>query len=250
MHEPVSRQPLAQQVLRSLGRRIAADNLSAGDRLPTERELAAELRVSRNTVREALRSLEAIGALARRPKRGSVLQAVDFSLVAEISQALMMRSPADLHELLVARRLLEVGLLPIVAECAVAADYAAMECANRQIESEVAAGGLPVEGDLAFHSALLRASHNRFLIQFGTLLEGFFRAVRPRVVANDTANRRTLEEHRAIVRALQAKDIRRARRIMEEHLDPYGHSPTSRPAHGAAKRAAGRTKPRSVKRRS
>ena len=111
------------------------------------RAVAKGLGVSRNTVREALRSLEAIGALTRRPNRGSVLQPVDFALVAEISQALMMRSTADLHELLVARRLLEVGLLPIAAERAVAADYAAMESANRRIESEAAAGWL-VNGGL------------------------------------------------------------------------------------------------------
>lgn len=228
MHEPIARRPLAQQVLRNLGRRIADHNLAAGDRLPTERELAAELRVSRSTVREALRSLEAIGAVSRSPKRGAVLKPVDFGLLAEISQALLLRSTDDLQELLVARRLLEVGLLPLVARRATAADYAALETANRQIEAEVAAGWLPVDGDLAFHAALLRASHNRFLIQFGTLLEEFFRAVRPRIVTTDAANRRTVAEHREIVRALKAGDVARAARVIEKHLDPRRQSAQSR----------------------
>ena len=106
MQEPAPRQPLAQQVLRSLVRRIAVENLGVGDRLPTERDLSAELGVSRSTVREALRSLEAIGAVIRRPKRGAALASVDFGLLAEISQALMLRSAADLEELLVARQML------------------------------------------------------------------------------------------------------------------------------------------------
>ena len=173
-----------------------------------------------------------------------MLQPVDFALLAEISQTLLLRSPADFHELLVARRLLEVGLLPLATAQAGAADYKALEAANRQIESEVAAGWLPVDGDLAFHSALLRASHNRFVIQFGILLEGFFRAVRSRIVANAAANRRTLAEHRAIARALKANNVRRAQLIMERHLDP------GRRSTGRRKSEAGRAKPRPAQRRS
>lgn len=220
MRQPVVRQPLPRQVLESLMQEIAARRLGPEDRLPTERELAAELGVSRNTVREALGSLEAIGAVSRSPKRGAVLKPVDFSALAQISQAFLLRSADDFAELLEARRAFEIGLLPLAASQATAEDIEQMEAANRAIESEVAAGGLPVEGDLAFHLAVLNASHNRFLIQFGKLLEEFFRAARPRVVPDEARNRRTLLEHRQIVRALAAGDGRRAQRLMQQHLDP------------------------------
>lgn len=248
MYKPVPRQPLTQQVLRSLVRQIAAHNLGVGDRLPTERDLAAELGVSRSTVREALRSLEAIGAVTRRPKRGAVLAPVDFGLVAEISQALMLRSTADLRELLGARCLLELGLLPLVVQQAGAADYEAMEAANRQGEAELAAGWLPVEGDLAFHRALLQASHNRFVIQFGALLDEFFRSIQPRLKSNPAASQRTLAEHRKIISALKAGNARKAQRLMEKHLQQYwrmaGLRATDAGRRGAASRGLKRASQR------
>jgi GntR family transcriptional repressor for pyruvate dehydrogenase complex len=217
---PVVRQLLPRQVLDSLVRSIAARQLGPDDRLPTERELAAELGVSRNTVREALGSLEAIGAVTRSPKRGAVLKPVDFSALAQISQVFMLRTASDFAELLDARRAFEIGLLPLVANAATADDFQRMEAANRVIESEVAAGWLPVEGDLAFHLAVLNASHNRFLIQFGKLLEAFFRAARPRIVPDEALYRRTLKEHRQLIRLLSAGDAPRAQRLMEKHLNP------------------------------
>ncbi len=214
------RQPLTRQVLQSLLESIAARGLSAEDRLPTERELAAELQVSRNTVREALGSLEAIGAIARSPKRGAVLKPVDLSALAGISQVFMLRSAADFEELLVARRVFEIGLLPLVAEHATAQDFQEMEAANVLYESETAAGWLPIEGDLAFHKAILHASHNRFLIQFGKLLEEFFRAVRSRLVPNQSGYQRTLKEHREIIQLLSSGQVREAQGLMERHLNP------------------------------
>jgi len=215
-----TRQPLTRQVLQILVQKIVARGLVPNDRLPTEHELAAELQVSRNTVREALGSLEAIGAITRSPKRGAVLQPVDLSALAGISQVFLLRSAADFEELLVARRTFEIGLLPLVAEHATPDDFQQMEAANAMIEAEVAAGWLPLDGDLAFHKAILNASHNRFLIQFGRLLEAFFRAARSRTVPNENVYRRTLKEHQQIVQALAAGNVHEAQRLMEKHLNP------------------------------
>jgi GntR family transcriptional regulator, transcriptional repressor for pyruvate dehydrogenase complex len=216
----VKRQPLSRQVLQSLVQNIAARGLTAEDRLPTERELAIELQVSRNTIREALGSLEAIGAVTRSPKRGAFLKQVDLSALAGISQAFLIQSATDYEELLVARRAFEIGLLPLVVSHATQDDYQQMEAANLMMESEVAAGWLPIEGDLAYHKAILNASHNRFLIQFGKLLEEFFRRDRNRVASNNSTHQRTLKEHRQIMQALVAGNARKAQRVMEKHLNP------------------------------
>jgi len=240
------RQPLTRQVLRSLLQNIAARGLRPNDRLPTERDLAAELQVSRNTVREALGSLEAIGALARSPKRGAVLKPVDFSALADISQVFLLRSAADFEELLVARRAFEIGLLPLVAQHGTPDDFQQMEAGNALYESEVAAGWLPVEGDLAFHKAILHASHNRFLIQFGRLLEEFFRAVRSRLVPNKVAYRRTVKEHRQIIQLLSSGKVREAQRLMGRHLNPKAAcQKTTAPSRKRAAAGTGRRRTRS-----
>src|ERR1041384_6424725 len=96
MIETVQKRTLSREVLGSLRRYILSRQLQPGDRLPTERALAADLGVSRTTVREALTTLETLGAVDRHPGRGAVLQPVDFSLLAEVSRFLMVRSPADI----------------------------------------------------------------------------------------------------------------------------------------------------------
>jgi GntR family transcriptional regulator, transcriptional repressor for pyruvate dehydrogenase complex len=216
----VTRQPLTRQVLQSLIQSIASRGLVVNDRLPTERELAFELQVSRNTVREALGSLEAIGAIARSPKRGAVLKPIDLSALAGISQAFLIRSASDYVELLVARQAFEIGLLPLVAQHATGEDFEQMEAANVAMESEVAAGWLPLVGDFAFHKAILYASHNRFLIQFGRLLEEYFRTGRNQLAPSESDYRRTLKDHRQIIQALMMGNARKAQRIMEKHLNP------------------------------
>lgn len=137
------------------------------------------------------------------------------------------------------RRLLEVSILPLVALRATEEQFRQMEAANDQMEAEIRADGLGVEGDVAFHHALLAAARNKFLSQFGALLQKFFRQARRRMLANETEARRSLGEHRRIVRALRERDVPRAQQLMEEHLGHYqrrGVIPQAEPpettAHG------------------
>jgi GntR family transcriptional repressor for pyruvate dehydrogenase complex len=221
MIEPVVRETLGQQVLRRLQEYIVTAELGPGDRLPTERELAATLGVSSNTVREALKSLETIGALVRRPRHGTVLQPIDFSVLAGLARFQLLHSPADFTELFVARRLLEVSVLPLVAHHATEDDFTRMEEAIRAMEAEIASDGRGIESDAAFHQTLLAAASNKFLSQFGALLQEFFRQSRSRTLSEPSEAQRTLEDHRKIVQALRAGDVAQAQRLMEEHLDQY-----------------------------
>jgi GntR family transcriptional repressor for pyruvate dehydrogenase complex len=233
--KPVEYQPLSRQVLRSLLENISSRGLGPEDKLPTERELASDLGVGRNTVREALKSLEMIGALERRPKRGSVIQAVDLSLLGEVTQALWLRTDEDAIEMYEARRTIELGVLRLAAANATEEDFQRMEEANAQMEDDHAQGFAPTESDAAFHQALLSASHNRFLIQFGRLLEEFFREARRLSRHDEAVARRTLTEHRQIVAALRRGHVAQAERIMTEHLDPHRKPPASGTAKGKSK---------------
>ncbi len=245
--KPVEYEPLRRQVLRSLLGNISARGLGPDDRLPTERELAADLGVGRNTVREALKSLEMIGALERRPKRGSIIQAVDLSLLGEVTQALWLRSDQDFVEMYEARRTIELGVLKLAAVNATEEDFERMEEANATMERDHAQGFASTEGDAAFHQALLGASHNRFLIQFGRLLEEFFREARQLSRHDDAVARRTVTEHRQIAAALRRGHVAQAERIMMEHLDPNRKPPASGNGKGKSKAASATS---SVRRKS
>lgn len=221
MVETVQRKALSREVLGNLRRYIVSRRLQPGDRLPTERELAADMGVSRTTIREALNTLETLGALDRHPGRGAILQPIDFGLVAEIAQFLMVRSAADIEDLFVARRVLELSQLPLVAANAGEEHYRRMEMANQLMEAEIEAEGIAVDGDVAFHRALLAAAGNKFLTQFGDLIQEFFRDRRTRMLVDSDVARAAVAEHREIVDLLRSGDVETAQAVMTRHIDRY-----------------------------
>lgn len=216
----VKRQPLSRQVLRTLRDYIEEHNLQAGDRLPTERDLAAELQVSRNTVREALGVLEAIGVIKRLPKLGAVLQPANLELLGEVTQFLM-RSRGDLEQLFEARRTLEISLMPLVVAHAGEDDFVQLEASIAQMETDIERGGLGTEGDVEFHRVLLQAAGNALLLQFGALIQEFFRAPRTRLLLDPETAKNSIADHHKIVEALRAGDANAAQQAMEQHLGVY-----------------------------
>ncbi len=220
MLSPVDRQTLSQQVLNKLQQYIMAKGLRPGDRLPAERKLAVDLGVSCSTIREALKPLQAIGAVSRMP-RGSVLQEVDFRTLAGISRFLMVQSHDDLMELSIARQWLETNMLPMVAENCTPEQYTQLEDANRLMEAEINSGQLGIDGDAAFHQTLLAATNNKFLQQFGGLIQEFFIEIRTVLSMDEQKARKALDDHCKLVEYLHAGDVERAKLQMHDHLSEY-----------------------------
>jgi GntR family transcriptional regulator, transcriptional repressor for pyruvate dehydrogenase complex len=214
-------EPVGRRVLRGLGDYIAAHGLGPGDRLPAERELAGALGVSRGTMREALRSFEAMGALSRQPGRGSVLRPVDLGVLAGVAHPLLVRTPADREELLAARVLIEVNILPLVVRRAREEHFRLLDAANRLLEATLDDPARHVEADSAFHLGLLSAAGNKFLSQFGSCIHEFFRCQRAAFLEHPVMDARVVEEHHRIARALRAGDAELAQQWMRRHLEPY-----------------------------
>jgi GntR family transcriptional repressor for pyruvate dehydrogenase complex len=222
------RVPVPGQVLDKLRDYIIDHDLQPGDRLPTERQLAEDLQVSRNSVREALTSLEAVGAVSRRPKIGCVLQSVDLSVLAEVIQFQLIRDDRDLQELYTARVLLEDAILPLAVANATQEDIDFLNQTLVDLKQRLTAHESVHDVDEAFHRGLFAAAHNKFLLQFGSLIQVFFRESRKRLRSNPDHTMRTLEEHRAILGAIIRRDAKAARKHMQKHLDAYIRTGTIR----------------------
>jgi GntR family transcriptional regulator, transcriptional repressor for pyruvate dehydrogenase complex len=210
---------LAKQTLKAIRNYILTHSLQPGDRLPSEREFALSLGVSRVTVREAVRALESVGAVSRKPKRGTVLQSPDLGLLGEVSQLLMLRSTSDLAELFVARRVMELGVAPLAAANATEEDIQRMEEANAAMQEEIESGRVSLVADMQFHQALIEAAHNKFLRQFGMLVQEFFREIK--LFGPPEEDRVGVALHSEIIEAIKAHDARRVDRLMKRHLDTY-----------------------------
>jgi GntR family transcriptional repressor for pyruvate dehydrogenase complex len=201
---------------------IRDGQLNAGDRLPSERELGEQFGVSRVTVREALRGLEANGLVTIRvgARGGAFVTAPTSAQVGEgISDMLTFSvvEPADVTE---ARQILELGIVPVVCQRADEQDIAELlEICDRAEALIKSADAYPVSLSAEFHVRVAKASHNpaiEMLAQsfHGPVLASLVRAQEedPKVGIVGTA------EHREFVLAVQRRDTDAALAVMTKHL--------------------------------
>ncbi|CAL9655461.1 HTH-type transcriptional regulator LutR [Streptomyces sp. enrichment culture] len=210
---------VTQRAIERITAMIREGLLEPGQRLPTERDLAARLGISRSSMREAIRALTVLGVLEARHGSGvyvTRLEAGDlletFGVVADLS-----RGPR-LVELLEVRRVLESAATALAAAritpdrlAEVARHLAAMDATDDPEEI--------LAHDLAFHREIAAAAGNEAM---AAILEGLssrtFRARVRRGHQEEGAFDRTRREHAAIHRALAARDPEAARAAAAAHV--------------------------------
>lgn len=196
--------------------------LKPGDRLPSERDLCQRFGVSRVTVREALRVLEANGLIEIKvgARGGAIVSSPSSESLGEGLADLLTLSPFTASHVTEARLILELGLVPMVVERATEEDIAALRELADQGRRALNKGEYTVEMSAAFHIRLAGATRNPAIEMLVRSFHG------PLVMSLEKAQhaaprmgRRGVEEHRAIVDAVEARDVQRAADIMREHLE-------------------------------
>ncbi|HEX4033679.1 MAG TPA: FCD domain-containing protein [Solirubrobacteraceae bacterium] len=196
-------------------------NGAAGTRLPTERELVAELGVTRTAVRHALAILEAQGRISREVGRGTFVRGAQPRPAAGArvpTQGVDDFGPA---EVMAARRLIEPQVLPLVVAWATTRDFDELRRCLEGGASATSAEEFEV-WDYALHHAIVAASRNQLLVRMYAVVERaregeLWGSLKRR---NDSRERRAVyqSEHEAIVGALVARELAAALAAMEAHL--------------------------------
>jgi GntR family transcriptional repressor for pyruvate dehydrogenase complex len=209
------RQRLYEQLAARLLDYVEITGLAEGDRLPSERDLAQALHVSRASVRQATVALEVRGTLEVRHGDGIYLRALPSSAdtVGEL-----MRRRHRLPEVLEAREALETHLAGLAATRRTQADIDAMNAALDEMAADVAAGGLGEEGDRLFHESVTRAARSALLAEFMTVLAHAIAESRRSSLGEPGRPPRSLVAHRRIADAIAAGDESQARQAMRRHL--------------------------------
>ena len=217
---PVTRTSVADSVNERLEGLILS-GLEPGEAFPSEGALAEALGVSRLTVREATRALEARGLLEITKGRRPRVAAPNGALVGDFFKLAVRRDPRALLDLLEVRRALEVHIATLAARRAGKGELADMKMS---IEAMRAADGFEAfhAADLRFHENLAAASGNRLLV---FLIEAFaepLRESRQRSFAGHQArgggSADVIEQHQQILDAVRARNPKAAARAMREHL--------------------------------
>ncbi|GGY76109.1 GntR family transcriptional regulator [Streptomyces olivaceoviridis] len=198
---------------------IVSGALRPGDRLPKESELAAELGLSRNSLREAVRALSLIRILDVRQGDGTYVTSLDPQLLLEA-----MSFVVDFHrddtvlEFLAVRRILEPAATALAAPRIEPGQLDALEAQLDALGAEPSVEQL-VAADLEFHRSIVQSAGNSVLC---SLLDGLSgpttRARIWRGLTQEDAVGRTLREHRAILGALRDRDAEAARSWATVHI--------------------------------
>lgn len=200
---------------------IRDGTLAPGDQLPPERDLIKQLGVSRVSVRDALRMLEATGLVEVRvgARGGAFVTAPAPVLVGEGLADMLMLADVTPAEVTEARMVFEVGALGLICERAQESDLEALEEICDRADAALAAGLYDPALSTEFHTRLAAAAHNKAIALFAESFQGLLRiSLQSAQRADSEVGRMGALEHRALVSAIRERDGDAARAILTEHL--------------------------------
>ncbi len=213
----IKKSTLSDSIVQQIIEMISAGNILPGERLPSERDLAEALSVSRPSIREAMRSLHALGLIEIRTGDGTYLnenigQLSDF----RVKNILKKYSMLELTE---ARKLLEVEIVALAAERATEQDKENIkEAFQNTLKYPDDPKGF-LKADFEYHMTIAEAAQNQFLAEMlyttrDLMVDGY-----QDVVRLPGKGDKLREYHNSIMDAVLAGDKKKAQKVMEAHLE-------------------------------
>jgi len=201
---------------------IRQQQLKPGDKLPPERELAAILKVSRPSLREALRALKQVNLIENRQGSGTFVSSLRPEKLVEHLDIEFELDDSTYANLLQARIILEAGMAALAAKNI--SDNEIKEIEKCLIEAKSVLGDTEafMAWDIDLHRRIMEASGNRIIQAFMQLIDRI--SIYSRRRTGDTLNVRlqALKDHNKIVIALKEHDENKARLSMIDHLSNIG----------------------------
>ena len=203
---------------------IISGELSAGDRLPPEKELSEKLGLSRSSLREAVKALEIIRVLDVRRGDGTYVTSLEPQLLTEAMSFIVdLHQDESILDIFEVRRILEPAAAAMAAGRITPEQIAALRATMENIDDETSVEKL-VEHDLIFHSLITAAAKNSYLASvLDALSSSTVRARIWRGLTQEKAVDRTLFEHAAIIEALERGDAELVKSLLTVHISGVEH---------------------------
>ena len=216
--EAVRRDKVYEGVAKQI-ERLILKKLQPGDKLPSERELAEMLRVSRSSIRDAIRSLELMGMVEPRQGAGTIVREISAeSLINPLANAVKRKSEL-IHELLDFRMMLEPQLASRAATRVSPDEVTEMEEILGRQEKKLNSGESTVGEDSEFHYAIALASGNSVVLKVLDTLMDLLRDSRERSLQVEGRPQKSLDGHRRILAAIKRHDSDAAKVAMRRHIE-------------------------------
>ncbi len=215
----IKSEKIHDQVYEQLKTLLLDGHWRPGDKIPSEAELCRLTGVSRVSVRTALKSLIAQGFLVSRQGEGTFVVDVSVDMNMDLLVPIIGLDKKSIIEVLEFRKILEVGLIPLLFENLSQDDLAYLETNVKALERTAEHDIETItELDLAFHRKLCLISGNSLIIKVNQILSDLFRKSMEDVVVA-LGNQTGRVYHRKIFEALRRSDQRRTAALLKEHIE-------------------------------
>ena len=202
---------------------LISEKLKEGDRLLSERDLAAVLGVSRPVVREALRALAAIGAVEVRRGHGTIVRRPDFTMLGEFFTLALAQEPNAVDDVMQARIAIERQAVRLACDKATPSDLDGLGRVFKRIVETIEDPMRGGKADYAFHTALVTAAHSPTLSIIYTAISDLLRRShterREQILKVDGITDFLIDHHGRILSAVADRDAAYADRLLLEHFD-------------------------------
>jgi GntR family transcriptional repressor for pyruvate dehydrogenase complex len=218
MFKPIKKAKVYEEIVTKIKDMVEKGRFKSGDQLPVERELAEVLRVSRSSVREALRSLETQGFIESRQGDGTYIASQPVESLVRPLASVILTEKDDQMELFEMRRMIEPDLAYLAAERATEEEIAMMEKVLALQEEQIARGEFGTDVDRNFHYIMVRAAKNKAILRITDNIIDLLAESREQYLQVDGRPQKSILRHREVLDAIRARDPERAEKCMLEHL--------------------------------
>ncbi len=217
---PLNRESVTSSIINRLTDLLISGELKPGDKLPTEMELAEQLGVGRNSVREAIKMLSYLGVIEIRRGIGTfVANSMPESVVNPLILGLVFEQKTS-REIIELRLLIETAIGEIVIQKASDEDIKNLVAANEHLKKAAARKSSSSQQlrdiDIGFHETLLELTDNNPLKKVGKAIYALFLSSIENTVKQDPE--RAVRNHQLIIEAVEKRDPELLRKHMKESL--------------------------------
>lgn len=220
--KPIRPKKISEEIVGQIKELISKGELRPGERIPSERDMANLLGVSRPSVREAIMVLEAMGLIESRQGGGTYVRSLTETSLADPLTTMVEKDPRLLHALVEVRMGLESWAAYLAASKATEEEIASLSKLIKEMESQAGSGGWDPEVDAQFHYTITMSTHNTIQLHVLDTIRGLFQAT-IEVALLEFYKREgylesLLDQHRSIFDAIRQRNPEQARQAMITHL--------------------------------
>ena len=224
--KPVQKKSVPEEIIHEIKSLIDAGYLLPGSKLPGERDLAQRMKVSRPSLREALRVLSLLGVIENRPGSGTYLTSSSERWPVEPFSILFHLKRSTLFEIFDARKILEGGVAALAANHRSDEDIKTMEETLENMRLHLRKPETYMRLELEFHRSVIEAAGNRVIADLMEKLYRLLKETRTRIYQKYSSKIRAYRDqdyknHERIFKAIKAGNAQMAAKAMTDHLSDF-----------------------------